>query len=53
MLTLCHTLVQIHINYGIKIWESTAHMGKITKVQKKSLRILHSESYLSDTGATI
>ena len=49
MLTLYHTLVQCHINYGIEIWESTTHKGRITKLQKKSLRIIHRKHYLAHT----
>jgi hypothetical protein len=49
MLTLYHTLVQCHINYGIQIWGSTTHMGRITKLQKKSLRISHRKGYLAHT----
>jgi len=49
MLTLYHTLVQCHINYGIEIWGSTTYLGRITKLQKKSLRIIHRKHYLAHT----
>ena len=49
ILTQNRTLVQCQITYGIKILGSTTHMGRITKLQKTSIRILHRKCYLAHT----
>ena len=50
--TLYQSLIQCHINYGLHIWGSSVHIGKIfaeKMMQKKSIRIINNTFYNSHT----
>jgi len=42
---LYHSIIQCHINYGIKVWGGSTAIGRITKLQKKSIRIINRKTY--------
>jgi exonuclease III len=43
--TLYSSLIQSHINYGILIWGCSSYLGRIAKMQKKSIRIINNKGY--------
>ncbi len=45
LLTLYHSLIQCHINYGIQVWGTSAHIDRVCKLQKKSIRIINRKPY--------
>ena len=45
LVTLYHSLIQCHINYGLIAWGSASGLERIHKMQKKSLRIIHKKHY--------
>ena len=45
LLTLYQSIVQCHINYGIHLWGSSSTVDRVTKLQKKSLRIINKKGY--------
>lgn len=47
--TLYSTLIQSHLNYGILIWGNSNHIGKVYKMQKRSLRIINNKSFIFHT----
>ncbi len=42
---LYSSLIHSHINYGLPIWGSSKSLGQVIKLQKKSIRIIHSKPY--------
>ena len=47
--TLCVTIVQRHLNYGLHIWGCSNYIGNVLISQKKSLRIINNKTYNSHT----
>ena len=47
--TLCLTIVQSHLNYGLHIWGSSNSIGKVLVSQNNSLRIINNKTYNSHT----
>jgi len=45
LLTLYHSLVQCHINYGLPVWGSSTHINRLTIMQKKTMRIINRKRY--------
>ena len=45
LLTLYSSIVQSHLNYGLHIWGSSVSIGKLIRLQKKSIRIITNESH--------
>ena len=45
--TLCLTIVQSHLNYGLHIWGRSNYIGKVLMSQKKSLRMITNKRYNS------
>ena len=45
--TLYHSLVHIHLTYGVLLWGGTftSHLKHITTCQKKAVRIIHNKPY--------
>ncbi len=42
---LYSSLVHSHINYGLLLWGYSKSIGQLTKMQKKSIRIIHGKPY--------
>ena len=49
LLTLYSSIVQSHLNYGLHIWGSSVSIGKLIRLQKKSIRIITNSPYKSHT----
>ena len=49
LLTLYPSIVQSHLNYGLHIWGSSVSIGKLIRLQKKSIRIITNSPYKSHT----
>jgi hypothetical protein len=45
LITLYHSLIQCHINYGLQLWGSSSAAKRISKLQKKSIRIINRKGY--------
>jgi hypothetical protein len=45
LLTLYQSIIQCHINYGLHLWGSSSSIERITKLQKKSMRIINKKGY--------
>jgi len=45
MRTLYSSLVHSHINYGLLIWGSSRHIGKVHILQKKAIRIINDKHF--------
>ncbi len=43
--TLYSSIVQSHINYGLLVWGNSKFSSKLTKLQKRSIRIINGKPY--------
>ncbi len=46
---LYFTLINCHINYGIQIWGNSPSVGRVVKMQKRAIRIIHKVPFRSHT----
>jgi len=49
LLTIYYSLFQCHVNYGIELWGSSRFIDKISKLQKKAIRIINKANYNDHT----
>ena len=51
LITLYHSLIQSHINYGIAAWGNAyaCHLGRLKNLQKRALRAINNAQYNSHT----
>ena len=47
LLSIYHSLFASHLNYGLLLWGT--HVNRVSKLQKKTVRILSNSEYLADS----